>query len=492
MGVTTREEGGPPAPPERPLVGDPDGSPPGRHHLVARAWIPVGLLLAVVLGLGVASAGLKDYSDRHRQAQILAVELEADAAELQVAEHALMMGGPNEVEASSEVVDELEDLHTKLRSLGRLGHGADDVSLIERDLRGLQTALQLQLSHLQSADLEAASLIDRERTSPAFAAFDTRVEAATGNFAHAAERAYRLSELGLWATVLASGTVIAGLWWRRERARRAAQEALRQQLHERAEELAELTERHERLDAMKYSFVTAVSHELRTPLAAIHGALEMLQDGDAGRLPPSASGVVSIAARGTRRLARLVEEIIDLERLEDDRFGLHLVPHDLQQLVFDTAQSLAPLAKRAGVKLLIDGTHLPVVCDADRVTQALVNLVGNAIKFSPSGSSIRVGAVQRGAMVEVCVRDEGRGIPSRDLGAVFDRFHQVDTEADQARGGAGLGLTITRHIVEAHGGRIWAESEYGHGTTFRFTLPLAHPATHDAGPRTGPRALAAQ
>ena len=278
--------------------------------------------------------------------------------------------------------------------------------------------------------------------------------------------------------MLIAGLAIGGLSWRHERARRASQRALEQRLRERVAEVAEITERHRQLEAMKYSFVTAVSHELRTPLTAIHGSLEMLEDGDVGQLPPAAARVVAVAARGTRRLSRLVEDIIDLERLESGHFAFHPAPHDLHALLLETVESLAPLTERAGVELVLHETHADVLCDGDRVLQALVNLVGNAIKFTSPGGSIQLEAVRRGEEVEVTVRDEGRGIPAEQLGAVFDRFHQVDTEADQAKGGAGLGLTITRHIVEAQGGRIWVESEYGTGTAFRFTLPLALPEPH--------------
>ena len=196
---------------------------------------------------------------------------------------------------------------------------------------------------------------------------------------------------------------------------------------------------------------------------------------------------MSVAARGTRRLCRLVEDIIDLERLESGHFAFHPAPHDLHDLLLDTVESLAPLSGPAGIELVLQETHADVLCDGDRVQQALVNLVGNAIKFTSPGGAIHLETVCRGREVEVTVRDEGRGIPAEHLSAVFDRFHQVATDADQAKGGAGLGLTITRHIIEAQGGRIWVESEYGTGTAFRFTLPLALPELQGAAAATRAR-----
>jgi signal transduction histidine kinase len=324
---------------------------------------------------------------------------------------------------------------------------------------------------------------------------------------------------GTWAPVVPDLTALAALalslvWWRQEGVAavlagavllltgvrrltsiRQAQRwrlELEQRIEERTAEVAAITERHRQLEAMKYSFVTAVSHELRTPLTAIRGSLEVLDDGDAGVLPPTARRVVTVAARGTQRLSRLVEDIIDLERLESGRFGFRPTPQDLHLLLVDAAESLTPLAHSAGVELVVGPGHADVVCDSDRVLQVLVNLVGNAVKFTPPGATITLDAALRNGEVEVTVRDQGRGIPDDQLAAVFDRFHQVDAELDQAKGGTGLGLTITRHIVEGHGGRIWVDSILGEGTTFHFTLPAVtptevSPAAEDVLPLAGSR-----
>lgn len=377
-----------------------------------------------------------------------------------------------------EISDETRDLYAAATQLQELSD-ADVVSRIEQGLRTVESALQSQLAAVRTGDLEAAKAIGEQRTRPALDALDARVEEANDHYETAASRASRVSVIGLWVALLTAGVAIGGLSWRYERARRAAQRQMEQRLRERVAEVAEITERHRQLEALKYSFVTAVSHELRTPVTAIHGSLEMLEDGDLGPLPAKVARAVSVAARGTRRLSRLVEDIIDLERLETGLFGFRPVPHDLHALLVEAVESLAPLTERAGVGLVLHETPAHVLCDGDRVQQALINLVGNAIKFTAPGGSIHLEAVHRGEEVEVVVRDEGRGIPAEQLGAVFDRFHQVDTEADRAKGGAGLGLTITRHIIEAHGGRIWVESEYGTGTVFRFTLPAASPPPHD-------------
>ncbi len=454
--------------------------------VVRSAWAFTGALLAVVLGMAVLVDQLHQQSDASRQAQALASWMESDAAELQAAEDA--WDGEQGLEARQEASDELVDLRTKLTVL----QGLSDESIvpaIERDLGTLETALEIQLAHLNAGGLEAMEEVDQQRTDPAFEAFDERVETAHAYFAAAADRSLTISRVGLWLATLIAGVAIGGLSWRQQRAQRAERNEIEQRLRQRAAEVASITEQHRRLDIMKYSFASAVSHELRTPLTAILLALEMLQDGDVGQLPPDVSRVVSVAERGARRLARLVEDILDLERLESGKFGFQLVPHDLHVMLLETVESLAPLAEQAGIELVLHDAHANVLCDGDRVVQALVNLVGNAIKFTSPGGSIHLETVRRDMEVEVTVRDEGRGIPVAELDSVFDRFHQVDAKVDQGKGGVGLGLAITRQLVEAQGGRIWVESEYGVGTAFHFTLPMAVAEPHDSEALSEPKLL---
>ncbi|SDS73944.1 His Kinase A (phospho-acceptor) domain-containing protein [Nocardioides scoriae] len=247
---------------------------------------------------------------------------------------------------------------------------------------------------------------------------------------------------------------------------------LERRVAERTEELCALTAEHARLDGMKQEFVSAVSHELRTPLTAIRGSLELLVDGDAGELPERARPVVEMASRGSERLSRLVDDIIDLDRLQSGDFGFDPASHDVFLLLTDAAGSLAPLAREAGVSLSVEPVEARVVCDGDRVTQAVVNLLGNALKFTPPGGSVTVSTTCDGDAWRVSVTDTGRGIPATELDAIFDRFHQVEPDDARQHAGTGLGLSITRRIVEANGGRIWVESECGTGSTFHFTLPL--------------------
>jgi PAS domain S-box-containing protein len=233
----------------------------------------------------------------------------------------------------------------------------------------------------------------------------------------------------------------------------------------------DVTERHV-VELMKQEFVSSVSHELRTPLTSIRGSLELLADGMAGELTATAHEMVIMAQRGSERLSRLVNDIIDIERLEAGSFRIEPAPQDIEPLVEATVSSLLALAEQGDISLVVDQARGHALCDADRVVQALVNLVGNALKFTPPGGAVRISVVPDDHEVRFAISDEGRGIPPEELETIFERFHQV-SRGDARKGGTGLGLTITKSIVERHGGRIWVESEVGVGSTFWFTLPLA-------------------
>jgi PAS domain S-box-containing protein len=238
----------------------------------------------------------------------------------------------------------------------------------------------------------------------------------------------------------------------------------------------DVTEKHA-VARMKTEFISAVSHELRTPLTAIHAALELLADGSVGKLSPAAERMVETALRGSSRLTRLVSDIIDMERLESGTFAMDPSARDLAPIVEAAVGGLRVLADDAGVRMVLDLRRSPALCDADRIVQAVVNLVGNAVKFSPAGGTVRVSVRPVGEEVHFSVSDEGRGVPADDLELVFDRFHQVSPGDAREKSGTGLGLAITKSIIERHGGQVWVESEEGQGSTFRFALPAGAVAT---------------
>jgi PAS domain S-box-containing protein len=224
------------------------------------------------------------------------------------------------------------------------------------------------------------------------------------------------------------------------------------------------------VDRMKDEFVSVVSHELRTPLTSIRGSLGLLAGGVYGTLPPEASEMLDLAVDNTDRLVRLVNDILDLERLRAGQVALELDVVDLTELA---ARAVAGVASATpnGVQVRVSGSPVRVRADADRVMQVVTNLVGNAIKFSdPDGVvDVRTSSVDGEGVLDVT--DHGRGIPADLLERIFDRFQQVDASDAREKGGTGLGLAIARSIVEQHGGRIWATSTEGQGATFSVALP---------------------
>ena len=245
----------------------------------------------------------------------------------------------------------------------------------------------------------------------------------------------------------------------------------------------DMTRRRE-VDRLKNEFVSLVSHELKTPLTAIRGSLGLLAGGALGELTPAATRMVEIALESSERLTRLINEILDMERIESGSMPMQIGTHDVAGLLATVEDQVRVLAAEAGVVVQVDEASGLVVADADRVLQTLINLIGNAIKFSAPGSEVHLTAVPDGTNVTFSVRDQGRGVPESRLEIIFERFEQVDSSDAREKGGTGLGLSISRSIVERLGGRIWAVNNPDRGSTFAFTLPegaAAPSAPQDAG-----------
>ena len=235
------------------------------------------------------------------------------------------------------------------------------------------------------------------------------------------------------------------------------------------------------LERMKDEFIAMTGHELRTPLTALRGALAILAGGRHGVLDEKGTHMLEIAVESTDRLSRLVNDLLDLQRMELGRLQMEKKPCDAARLLRDTLGALQPLAEKAQVKLETAPADLTVQCDAGRIIQALTNLISNAIKFSPPGESVQVRVERRNADAVFSVEDRGRGIPPEHLEGIFERFRQVYDSDAREHGGTGLGLAISRGIVQQHGGRIWADSRPGGGAVLRFTLPLASAAGGEPG-----------
>ncbi|RLC96529.1 MAG: PAS domain-containing sensor histidine kinase [Chloroflexi bacterium] len=227
-----------------------------------------------------------------------------------------------------------------------------------------------------------------------------------------------------------------------------------------------------RLQTVRQDFVSNVSHELRTPVASLKALAETLRDG-AIQDPSVARDFLDKISIEVDRLAQMVQELADLCRIESGESPLEMRPVDVPPTVERVSDRLKAQADRTGLRLETEvGSDLPrVMADAGRLEQILVNLVHNAIKFTPPGGRISISAEVRGRDMVLSVTDTGVGIPADELPRIFERFYKADKA--RAGGGTGLGLAIAKHIVEAHGGRIWADSVEGKGSTFSFTLPLS-------------------
>jgi signal transduction histidine kinase/DNA-binding response OmpR family regulator len=242
----------------------------------------------------------------------------------------------------------------------------------------------------------------------------------------------------------------------------------------------DITERRE-VERAKDEFISVVSHELRTPLTSIRGSLGLLESGVLGPLPERGQRMVEIAVKNTDRLVRLINDILDIERIDSGKIDMHQEPCDAAELIERAVQGVEQVGAEAHVRLIAEAQPAALFADPDRVIQTLTNLISNAVKFSPQGSTVRVSSLRRNGEVLFQVGDEGRGIPADKLETIFERFQQVDASDSREKGGTGLGLAICHTIVEHHGGRIWAESEPGAGSTFSFVLPAQ--ATNGSAPR---------
>ncbi len=231
------------------------------------------------------------------------------------------------------------------------------------------------------------------------------------------------------------------------------------------------------LDRLKDEFISTVSHELRTPLTSIRGALGLLSSGILGTMNDKATNLLRIATSNSDRLVRLINDILDLERIQSGRAPIAFRPVQLSHIVHQTIDGMQPVADAAGVKLIHDTTQVEVSGDIDRLLQVMTNLLSNAVKFSPANSTVSVMMRPGPTGVLISVIDQGRGIPADKLEVIFGRFQQVDASDSRQKGGSGLGLAICRTIVQQHSGRIWAERNPVRGSTFRVFLPYQQAPT---------------
>jgi signal transduction histidine kinase len=248
---------------------------------------------------------------------------------------------------------------------------------------------------------------------------------------------------------------------------------LLEEVQARTRELARTVEQLEIASQHKSQFVANMSHELRTPLAAILGYAELLQEGFYGSLPEKSMAALTRIRSNGKHLLGLINTVLDVAKIESGQFALNMAEYDIESMVETVRSATESLAqnKKLGLKTEVTNS-LPIgLGDEQRLTQVLLNLVGNAIKFTDTGE-VRVTATAINGHFNVSVIDTGPGIPADQLTRIFEQFHQVDSSNTKAKGGTGLGLAIARQIVEMHGGRIWVDSTLGKGAAFQMQLPI--------------------
>ncbi len=227
-----------------------------------------------------------------------------------------------------------------------------------------------------------------------------------------------------------------------------------------------------RVERIKRDFVSNVSHELRTPLANIKGYTETLLNG-ALEDRERAKDFLRVIEKHTTRMTRLIDDLLILSSLETHEMPISPSPVDMVEVISSVVHGLKKQAEDKGIELSMDfeAPSLPVKADRERMEQVLINLIDNAIKYTPEGGKVRVRAYYRDSHLQVDVEDTGIGIPAKEIPRIFERFYRVDKARSRELGGTGLGLAIVKHIILSHGGRVWVESKVGKGSRFSFSIP---------------------
>ncbi len=238
-------------------------------------------------------------------------------------------------------------------------------------------------------------------------------------------------------------------------------------------QLTDVTRFHE-IEKIKTDFVSIVSHEFRTPLTTIIVGVEMLKEGMLGELTPRGKEVLEAIGSDCERLSRLIDNLMELSRIESGTIYVEAEPTDVNDLVQEAVRPLKIQSEKQGVELITDlpPELPPVAADFNKSVWVLTNLVGNALRYTDQGGTITVRVRQRSKRLFFSVQDTGSGIPKEHLDKIFRKYVQVSGPGRKGTGGVGLGLAIAKDIIMAHGGEIWVDSEVGKGTTFTFTFPV--------------------
>lgn len=260
------------------------------------------------------------------------------------------------------------------------------------------------------------------------------------------------------------------------------------------QEIIETNAKLERLERLKSEFISIVSHELRTPLTSIKNSLDILMSGRCGEITPASEKFLAMAMRNVQRLSGIINDLLDLSKIEAGKMDFHFAPTNINTVINYVKSALSEVAKTKGLNLVTEEYQkIPdITADSRRLEQVLTNLVSNAIKFTPEGKTITISSrlvnaddikvneyfkdsIQNlsGKYVEVCVKDEGIGIESKNLLHAFDKFAQIENSLSRKAGGTGLGLPIAKQLLDAHKGAIWCDSEINKGSKFYFIIPVS-------------------
>lgn len=260
------------------------------------------------------------------------------------------------------------------------------------------------------------------------------------------------------------------------------------------QEIIETNAKLERLERLKSEFISIVSHELRTPLTSIKNSLDILMSGRCGEITPASEKFLAMAMRNVQRLSGIINDLLDLSKIEAGKMDFYFAPTNINTVINYVKSALSEVAKTKGLNLVTEEYQkIPdITADSRRLEQVLTNLVSNAIKFTPEGKTITISSrlvnaddikvneyfkdsIQNlsGEYVEVCVKDEGIGIESKNLLHAFDKFAQIENSLSRKAGGTGLGLPIAKQLLDAHKGAIWCDSEINKGSKFYFIIPVS-------------------
>jgi len=375
------------------------------------------------------------------------------------------MGKPTTILIVDEKGDDRAHLRNVLRKQGFAVLEAPDgprcLALLERQVP------DLALLEIRTPGMGDFELLERIRRSRPLERLPVIILTALPKKASHIERAFRLGA-GAYLTKPVDGEEVVTY----------VRAVLRRKQVE--EELREKNRELEQVSRFKSQFLASLSHELRTPLNSIIGFSELLWEQSYGPLNEKQKRHVSNILESGRHLLSLINDILDLSKIEAGRMELHPEAFSLQEALEASVAIISSLASKSNISLELhrNGPLGTVRADPARFKQIMYNLLSNAVKFTPEGGRVVV-AVRRpppGEFVEISVADTGIGIAPEDHERIFQEFQRIETPLVKAKEGTGLGLPLTKKLVELHGGRIWVESEVGHGSTFTFTLPLSGPA----------------